>query len=286
MPIADLHEDLLLLRTRWPQEWPGMAWVLSACLSRLSHPQAEAGPGASTQASARYAILHKAAFAMADAVEALHAAMANEDREAAYHNRLHFAECTFSLCVLLRAAREGLPLQPSLASLEQEMLMLLVMLAHDLGHDGRVNSKPSEMETLSANAAVRLLGAMDVSSADLRVIEGLIRGTDPAMVRDNHRAILGHAFSLEDPKWLQVLANEADILASTLPQFGSVLAEALAREWRQAHPQRADSVRSDEGRLFFLEHAALFSSPGSAILGLGALRQHQIDALRSRLASS
>ena len=91
MPIADLHEDLLLLRTRWPQEWPGMAWVLSACLSRLSHPQDAAGPGASTQASARYAILHKTAFAMADAVEALHAAMANEDREAAYHNRLHFA---------------------------------------------------------------------------------------------------------------------------------------------------------------------------------------------------
>jgi hypothetical protein len=228
--------------------------------------------------------LRAAAYAMAEAVEAVHAAMAERACEADYHNRLHFADCMFSMCALLQAARVDPPLVCERSN-EQEMLMMLVVIAHDFEHDGRVNRTPMEMETLSAGAAIRLLHGKGLDDQDLGILGKIIRHTDPAVVPANHRDVLGRGFSLEDPHWLQVLANEADILASSLPQFGSSLANALAREWRDAHPTMAEGVVTDRGRLYFFEQVALFSSPASHALGLPSVRQQQIDAIKARLGA-
>jgi len=284
MLIEDLQTDMLLLRLRWPQQWPGMTWVLTACLKRLGHPELASGASMPLGGTQRYWRLRASAYAMAEAVEAFHAAMAEKACEAEYHNRLHFADCMFSLCALLRAAQPD-PLQSSERVDEQEMLLMLVMLAHDFEHDGRVNRAPMEMETLSSGAALRLLHGKGLDDQDLVIVGKIIRYTDPAMVPANHREVLGREFSLEDPHWLQVLANEADILASSLPQFGSSLADALAREWRDTHPAMADGVVSDRGRLYFFEQVALFSSPASHALGLASVRQQQIDAIKARLGA-
>jgi len=284
MLIEDLQTDMLRLRARWPQEWPGMTWVLTECLQRLAHPEPASGASTPLGATRRYRDLRASAYAMADAVETFHAAMAEKACEARYHNRLHFADCMFSLCALLKAA-QGDSLPSCERSGEQEMLMLLVMLAHDFEHDGRVNRAPMEMEKLSADAALRLLQGRGLDDQDLAILARIIRHTDPAMVPANHREVLGRGFSLDDPHWLQVLANEADILASSLPQFGPSLAEALAQEWRDAHPAMAEGVVSDRGRLYFLEQVALFSSPASHALGLASVRQQQIDAIRASLGA-
>ena len=292
MLLDTLEEDMQRLRARWPKDWPGMPWVLDSCLRSLDHPESLAPLSASTAVAERYRVLRDGAGALAGALEDWHAKRAAEGREAPYHNRLHFADCMLALCTLLRAARShtasadaALQAQqmdaPALHA--QEMLLLLIVLAHDLQHDGRVNSAPMEMESLSATAAVSLLRNLGLSGQDLAILEQTIRHTDPAVVPANHRAVAGRRFSLEDPQWLQVLANEADILASTLPGLGTSLAQELAREWSVAHPAMAQRVVSDAGRLFFLEHVALFSSPASHLLGLDGIRQQQIDALRARL---
>jgi hypothetical protein len=75
-----------------------------------------------------------------------------------------------------------------------------------------------------------------------------------------------------------VLANEADILASALPDIGLALTECLAQEWDKRYPADAQGLRTTSGRRFFLQHLALFSSPAADVLGLPAIRQAQLAA--------
>jgi len=98
--------------------------------------------------------------------------------------------------------------------------------------------------------------------------------------------VLQRPFSIEDQAWLQVLANEADVLASSLPDYGESLGEALSREWAEKNADMAKSVISPAGRLYFLEKVAIFSTPGSHSLGLHQLREMQIEALKQMLSKA
>jgi len=283
MTIDDLISQLESLRLEWSNHWKGLPAVLTDCLSRLRHDDF------CDHHSPRYLRLKRAAESMAERVEAVHAAMAEQKREAAYHNRLHFADTLCAITALMVASR------PKASSLdqqhagrafrnEQEMLALLTMVVHDFQHDGRVNQAPMEMESISVNSADPIIGNFGVSDLDREWVARLVRRTDPGTIFENHQAVNELQFDLSDLRWMQAIINEADVLASALPNFGRSLAQALASEWSELRPEMARSVVSPAGRLYFLERLALFSTPGSALLGLQQLRDEQIRALRQAIA--
>lgn len=300
MLIDELKEALSRLRRDWPDHWQGLPLVLAQCLARLH----DAGSQAQ---SPRYQQLRNAAEDLARRVEAVHAAMAAQALEAAYHNRLHFADTLWCMTALLLASRKiasaswtmfdaqsgqagrthgATPPSCDAAKdlrTEQEMLVMLVMVTHDFEHDGRVNQYPMEMEKHSASRAASVLSELGLSASDIATVKRLVERTDPFSVTENHQRALQSAFDLSDEAWLQVLANEADIFASALPEFGESLGHALSSEWSQKHPAMAQSVISPKGRLFFLEKVAMFSTPASEDLGLKASRQAQIKALKNHL---
>ena len=282
MTIDDLISRLENLRLEWPNRWRGLSAVLTDCLACLDHEHLNGAQ--SLRHSLRYQRLRQAAESMAEQVEAVHKAMAERQCEAAYHNRLHFADTLHAMTALMLASRlDRMMIDQAFVSVsarsEQEMLALLTMVIHDFHHDGRVNNIPMEMETRSVNCADPLLGTFELSTQDRNWITELIKHTDPATIEVNHQAVRDLPFDLSDLRWMQVLVNEADVLTSTLPQFGNSLARALASEWAASHPDMARSVESAAGRLYFLEHIALFRSPGSALLGLQASRHEQINTL-------
>jgi hypothetical protein len=278
MLIDELKTALDGLRSQWAGQWLGLPFVLSNCLARLQHdsnqhPQLE-----------RYHKLRLAASHLAAEVEAVHASMAHDGLEAAYHNRLHFADTLWCVTALLLACRQASVV--SRLQDEQEMLVILVMVAHDFHHDGRVNQHLMEMENHSVTLAAPVLNQFGIAEDDLDCIKRLVQHTDPTTVAENHRMVLQRPFSIEDQAWLQVLANEADVLASSLPDYGESLGEALSREWAEKNADMAKSVISPAGRLYFLEKVAIFSTPGSHSLGLHQLREMQIEALKQTLSKA
>ena len=275
MLIDELKTALDGLRSQWTGQWLGLPYVLSDCLARLQHdsnqhPKRE-----------RYHKLRRAAGGLASEVEAVHALMAHNGLEAAYHNRLHFADTLWCMTALLLACRQA-SVEPRLQD-EQEMLAILVMVGHDFHHDGRVNQHLMEMENRSVTLAAPVLDQFGIAEDDLECMKRLVQHTDPTTVAENHSVALQRPFSIGDQAWLQVLVNEADVLASSLPDYGESLGEALSREWAAKHADMAKSVISPAGRLYFLEKVAIFSTPGSRRLGLQQLREMQIAALKQTL---
>ena len=80
-----------------------------------------------------------------------------------------------------------------------------------------------------------------------------------------------------DLKWLCVLLNEADVMASASSKYGPELGESLAQEWRLIDFPGHNSVASLEGRKHFLKQL-IFSSPASLVLGL---RERIADEIHS-----
>jgi hypothetical protein len=91
-------------------------------------------------------------------------------------------------------------------------------------------------------------------------------------------------FDLRQRDCLAVLVQEADILASTLPQTQQGLTQALSREWAPTQPVAAGNLLLPENRLIFLEHAALFSSPAAKCLGLDRVKVRQVSQIKKQLA--
>jgi hypothetical protein len=80
-----------------------------------------------------------------------------------------------------------------------------------------------------------------------------------------------------DLKWLCVLLNEADVMASASAKYGPELGESLAQEWQLIGFPPHASVSSTQGRKNFLNQL-LFSSPASSVLGLS---ERVSDEIRS-----
>jgi hypothetical protein len=198
------------------------------------------------------------------------------------------------------------PYRLSTANICQELAQLGAALGHDALHDGRRNHSPSETEERSASWVVGLLQARGLRAAWCQRVATIIERTAPQHVTRNHEQLRaqrsaslrnaeararrnalngqGSQSNRHSPNSLGnlnlccVLANEADILASALPDIGMALTECLAQEWDKRYPTDAQGLRTDSGRRFFLQHLALFSSAAADVLGLPAIRQAQLDA--------
>lgn len=282
-----LEQPFLNLRQRWPQAWPGLPLVLSRCLEQLGHRADDPLNDPLNPGVGLPPVVQRLKACMADVawlVESDGQQRAQQGLEPAYHNRLHVADTVVALTLLLLALRNKQPAgsAPSICQPSHgEWLVMLAMLAHDLMHDGRINRRPGEMETLSWRALLPLLKRHGVAAPDQAALRHLILMTDPTQVAACHAKMALREFSIHQLDALVVLMEEADILVSSLPELGRQLTVQLSREWASCAPERAQALLQPQGRLGFLRHAALFSSPAAVQLGLPQIRQAQIDALEA-----
>jgi hypothetical protein len=108
--------------------------------------------------------------------------------------------------------------------------------------------------------------------------EPIILATDPRYLPTLLDKIISED-NLQRSDYLSMLMIEADLLASALPNKGKILGERLSEEWQLTNPEAAVSVKTDKGRLYFLEHIR-FISPQSHALGIEDIRKASINSIK------
>lgn len=269
-----LDATLRSLREPWPQAWPGLPLVLERCLQRLG-PLA---PATRTRAQA----LVQCALDVAALVERDGRDRMAAGREPEYHNRLHIADTLVCMTHLLLAQRQVDGRDGAGTSLA-ECIALMVMTGHDYLHTGLINRFPFELETRSLESLRPVMARHGVDARDQEVVTHCILNTDPTQVKAAHQAIAGRTFRLDDQDCLAVMVEEADIMASTLPVTAAAQTQRLVEEWEVANPAAARNLQSPKARLYFLENAALFSTPAARVLGLLEIKGEEIAAIRAAL---
>lgn len=266
---ACLDASLRFLRQSWGAQWVGLGFVVDACACFL-----DLKSEAQTDVSAR---LLAAAHQVADRIEAecsQHQSQGQSAhfREPSYHNRLHFSDSltTLALQVSIESAHTGLH-DPA-----WKAAMVLIAVAHDLHHPGRVNTVAAEIERHSFNALQPHLAQCGVPTPWIDRIEAVILRSDFSAVADNHQRVAGQAFAW-NTDWATVLLNEADIMTSASAEFGPDLSRALADEWERIQFPAHRSVATPQGRRAFLE-SIQFSSYSAGVLGAA-------EKVRAQLAS-
>ncbi len=249
---ACLEESYGFLRKSWRGDWLGMPLVLHECLIFLNLPDNN---------------LSLAAKSMLNAAASVAIEIENQNKnqktfsEPHYHNRLHFADALTSMVIQLAILVE-LDEKP-----DHDWLAcaLLTCMAHDFFHPGKVNRHASEIEKQSFDFLKPILNIHLVPDEWQKIIETAIVRSDFSIVHKNHAQVTGQKFEW-DLKWLCVLLNEADVMASASAKYGPDLGESLAQEWRLIGFMQHTNVASPEARKNFLKNL-LFSSPASSVLG-------------------
>ena len=270
MTLTQLTEELLSLRRNWQKDWGGIPQVFDHCLKRLQVDQTSAHTGTAS--------LVKAGQQIAILIENSCTEMAENEREPAYHSRLHTGNALISLAALLLTQREIDARSMNLLS-ESEALMMLAMVGHDAMHTGGRNAYPTELEQRSLTHVEPLLIACGVHEKDIATVRRLILLTEPTRVKVHHQTIQGMPFNQADLMWQATFIQEADILASSLPELQEQLTLELSREAARDNTAWSAELLTPKGRRQFLENAALFSTPAARALGLNDLVKNQLATL-------
>ena len=274
--LTSLQDSLRNLRQPWPHQWPGVEQVLRSCWARL---------GLSEQAlSQRTGAIQSWALEVVRQVERDGRQQNALSREPAYHNRLHISDTLVCMTHLLLALREQG--QPGADDAHAQALCLAVMAGHDFLHPGGSNAFPAQFERLALQALAPLMQQAQMDPQDQDAVTQIILMTDPLCVKSSHQAVAGQDFDLRHRAWTTVLVQEADILASTLPETQQSLTLSLSREWAPSNPEAAAHLLRTSSRVAFLEHAALFSSPAARLLGLAQVKAQQLAALRCQMQAA
>jgi hypothetical protein len=271
MNIKELQVTLLSLNDCWEQRWPGLPLFMNKCLVRLGHPS-------TSRLAKETQAIHDCIQSVALLIEQDGQARASLNQEPHYHNRLHVANTLVTLTTLLLLQRQCSGDERSIPS-HIEWLAMLIMLSHDLLHDGSINRQESQIEARSVAYLKPLMQQHQVDLADQHIIQIIILLTDATLVKAGHEKIKNKPFFIEDMDCLTVLIQEADILASAMPEVGPLLTKQLANEWAKINYHGMSALTTASGRIEFLRHGALFSSPASQLLGINAVKSAQLLAL-------
>ncbi len=259
-----LNTSLRLLRESWATQWVGLPFVIDACANFLNLKSTTlTEDGAKCLAVAREVALQ----IEADSNNRCRAASCAEPR---YHNRLHFADVLTT--VTLQAAIESE--HSNLSDKPWQAALILIAIAHDLQHPGRINHHFAEIEQLSVDALRPHLKAHAVPELWIKRFEHVILSSDFSLVSKNHARVAGKAFAW-NIDWAIVLINEADVMASVSEAFGSELGVALSNEWAMAGLPMHSAVATEQGRLDFLA-STIFSSYSATLLGASTERLKQL----------
>ena len=271
--LADAVEAYRQLRSRWPADWPGLAAVMRGVITWLDAPAA----------TACRAEVPRVLIDCAEAVESSERARARRVGEPAYHNRLHVADTLVSMASLIKARRSLLG-TPVRGLTRFETICLLTMTVHDFHHPGRCNRGPQEIEQISLARFAPHARRIGLAAPDWALICNLVLLTDPAGVAQVHDQWCRGGVAADAPDTqaeMALLVTEADVLASALMFPGVELTQSLAKEWRTPHPEMANSLLSEEGRLRFLSAGVRFSSGAADALGIKQVIREQIASIRT-----
>jgi len=153
--------------------------------------------------------------------------------------------------------------------------MLLIAVAHDFQHTGRVNTVRAEIEKRSVTALHPYLVQNQVPELWVGRVEVVILQSDFSTVAKNHQRVAGQKFAW-CTDWATVLLNEADIMASISPLFGLRMSQALSREWELIQCPAYRSVATQAGRRDFLR-SIQFSSYSAEVLGASERVRSQLE---------
>lgn len=271
--VLDVSATLRNLRRAWPRQWPGVPLVFDRAWSQL-------GWAAPRKGSPAHRLLDFGRRVSAR-VEQDGARRHAQGLEPAYHNRLHIADTLVCMSYLLQtSAALKVPgaRQPGVAA-----MALGIMSGHDFLHPGGSNAQPGEFEARAVQDLQASMTEAGLTAAERQTLEYCIMATDPARVKGCHLQVRSQTFDLGQAPCLAVLVQEADILASTLPQTSWGLTQSLSREWAPKQPDAADKLLLPQHRLLFLEHAALFSSPAALALGMDTVKLQQTQRIERDL---
>ena len=247
---ACLHQSLLCLRESWAKDWVGLPVVLQQGADFLSL-QADT---LSVQANH----LLSAALGVAWASERRFEG-ATPPLEPSYHNRLHTADVLTAMALQLDIEAKHSASHDS----DWMCAALLVAVGHDFMHSGGVNEEVSQMEKQTCEHLRPILEESKVARVWIERVETAIMCSDFSLAAQNHDQVRGAEFAWNQ-QWLNVLLNEADILASSHSTFGQDLSQALSQEWKTIGFASHQTVASPEGRQAFL-NSLKFSSRSSGV---------------------
>jgi hypothetical protein len=261
-----LESSYTVLRNSWHGEWVGLPWVLNECVRYLGLNESTVSVSASQMLRAADRVAHD-----------IEASFANDifQTEPLYHNRLHFADAITTVSVQIAIQSQ---LSKSFNA-EWAACALLACIAHDFGHNGRINQFESELEKHSVELLRPILDECGVIGLWRNWTEQCIIQSDFALVQKNHEAVQGAPFDW-DLKWLVVFLNESDVMASASTNFGIGMGEALAREWKKIDFVAHKTVATPAGRKGFLK-IITFSSPASKELGIHAAIEKEIQSIQT-----
>jgi len=272
MDLQQLCQTFVNLRKRWPHDWPGLPRVVNSALLQLGH-----SPGA--RLPQRYQAMLDCVTSIAQRIEHDGAQKSKVSLEPSYHNRLHISDTVVALTTLLLAQRSCQGQSSPSTLLPHEWQMFLAICSHDLFHSGKINQFTSEIEGQSVAALTPLMQMCGVHEDDQKAVSHMILQTDPTLVKESHQKVRGRVFDDRQLPCQTVLVQEADIMASAMPEIGDGLTHQLSDEWRTVDPSRSKSLLSKQSRIFFLREFALFSSPASQVLGIQSVIDRQIKDL-------
>jgi hypothetical protein len=210
-----------------------------------------------------------------------------QSMEPTYHSRNHFQDVCLSLTLLLqqKTVNDSLgPNSPWLLSPAEMWLLLFCAIGHDYGHTGAINAAPMELEKKSI-ALIRSylenspLNNDEVDALMLQV-EPILLATDPANLKPLLSKFDSSSVAYSKHDCLNMLMIESDLMASALPNRGRALGLLLAQEWQSSNPIAAASVKTNQGRLHFLQHIR-FISPHAIALGLEQIRLTSMNQLET-----
>ena len=111
-------------------------------------------------------------------------------------------------------------------------------------------------------------------------VEPILLATDPANLKPLLSKFDSGSVDYSKHDCLNMLMIESDLMASALPQRGHELGMRLAQEWQSSNPIAAASVKTNQGRLHFLQHIR-FISPHAIALGLEQIRLTSMNQLET-----
>jgi hypothetical protein len=210
-----------------------------------------------------------------------------QSMEPAYHSRNHFQDVCLSLTLLLqqKTVNDSLgPNHPWLLSPAETWLLLFCAIGHDYGHTGSVNAAPMELEKKSIALIRSFLQTSPLNNDEVDAlmlqVEPILLATDPANLKPLLSKFDSGKADYSKHDFLNMLMVESDLMASALPQRGHELGMRLAQEWQSSNPIAAASVKTNQGRLHFLQHIR-FISPHAIALGLEQIRLTSMNQLET-----
>jgi hypothetical protein len=208
----------------------------------------------------------QALIRLAEHVEQDGALRAKIASELFYHNRQHVHD-------VLRAISLFFEVPGTIITPQDWFVLVLAMVAHDLGHQGLPNQFARQLEKQSWALTAEVLSSFALSRGQRHMARTVILCTDPQfypqLVSRDQSSRLMQAIGL---------AVDADLFASLLPSYGFERGSRLGDEQMAAGIAAASGFKNLAGRAMFLKSVPLLSKAVQD-LGMGRLVAAQLAVI-------